>query len=145
MQNKQSNVVLSQSYLKIRTTKRSETSTINYRHSGLSLSKVASLNSKLSFSGVSEGVPSIMLKNIVKIQYLDRNKLAARTLFRVFIAHQGLHDAHSPDSKAREQLVPFPRKKNLDGLFDIFLTYMKMFSEFFILLICIFAPVVNNK
>ena len=44
------------------------------------------------------------------MQYLDNNKLAARTLFRVFIAHYDLHDAHSSDSKAIDQLVTLPRE-----------------------------------
>jgi hypothetical protein len=75
------------SYFRKGTTKRSETFRINYSHLGLFLCQVSSRNSKVSFSGVPEGGHGIMLKNIVKMQYLDSNKLPARTFFRVFIAH----------------------------------------------------------
>ncbi|CAF4262679.1 unnamed protein product, partial [Rotaria magnacalcarata] len=42
------------------------------------------------------------------MQYLGSNTLAARTLFRVFIACWDLHDAHRSGSKAIEQLDMFP-------------------------------------
>jgi len=75
------------SYFRIGTTKRSETFTINYSHWGLFLCQVSSRNSKFSFGGAPKGDHGFVLKNIIKMQYLDSNKLAARTLFRVFIAH----------------------------------------------------------
>jgi hypothetical protein len=75
------------SYFRTGTIELPETFTINYSHSSLFLSKVSIRNSKPSFSGAPEGDHNIVLKNIVTMQYLDSNKLAARTLFRVFIAH----------------------------------------------------------
>jgi hypothetical protein len=68
---------------------------------------VQNFKSKFSFRGVPEGNRGIFLKNIVTIQYLGRNKLYTRTLLRVFIAHEGRHDALMPDLKVREQLEPF--------------------------------------
>jgi len=64
-----------------------------------------------------------LIKNTTKMQHLDSNKLAARTLSRVFIAHYDLHDAHSSDSKAIEQLVIFPRK-------TIFIAQKLLFSPY---------------
>ncbi len=46
------------------------------------------------------------------MQYLGSNKLYDRTIFRIFIAHYGLHDAQSPDLKTRGQLGAFPHKIN---------------------------------
>ena len=43
------------------------------------------------------------------MQYLGSNKVLARTLFVVFIAHKDLPDAHSPDSKAIYQFFVLPR------------------------------------
>ena len=56
------------------------------------------------------GAADPLLVNFVNMQYRVSNKLAAQTLFRIFIAHCGLHDAHSLNSKAIEQVVAFPRK-----------------------------------
>jgi len=56
-----------------------------------------------------EGPQHSFLKNTVKVQYIRSKNLAARTFFRVFITHWGLHNAHSLDSKAIGQLVAFPR------------------------------------
>ncbi len=55
----------------------------------------------------SEGNHGILLKNTVKMEYPGSDKLYARTLSRVFMAHEGLHDAQSPGLKARRQLGPF--------------------------------------
>jgi hypothetical protein len=65
---------------------------------------------KIQFSGVPEGDHGIGLKNTIKTQYLDRNKLAARTLFTVFIARYDIHDAHSSDLKAIYHLGTLPRE-----------------------------------
>ncbi len=56
---------------------------------------VQSFKSKISFCDVPEGKHGILLKST------GGNKLYARTLFRVFIAHLGLHDEQIPDLKAR--------------------------------------------
>jgi hypothetical protein len=62
---------------------------------------VQSFKSKISFRSVPKGKHGILLKSTVKMQYLGGNKLYARTLFRAFIAHSGLHDTQSRDLKAR--------------------------------------------
>ncbi len=105
--------LLAQPYLTVGTTKRSETFTINYSLGPIS---VQIFKSKFSFP---EGDHSFLLKNTVKMQYLINNKLLTRNLFRVFVAHQGLHDAHSSDSKVREQLVAFPHKLNFLTIFQV--------------------------
>ena len=55
---------------------------------------------EIQFSDVPEGDHSIGLIKSVKAQYLDRNKLSARTIFIIFIDHYRIHDAHSLDLKA---------------------------------------------
>jgi hypothetical protein len=55
-----------------------------------------------------------IVRKTVKMQYLGSNKLYAWTLFRVFIAQQGLHDAQIPNLKARGKLGAFPPELRLD-------------------------------
>ncbi len=129
--------LLAQPYLTVGTTKRSETFTINYSLGPIS---VQIFKSKFSFP---EGDHSFLLKNTVKMQYLINNKLLTRNLFRVFVAHQGLHDAHSPDSKVREQLVAFSRQTNYTiifvqssaSLFFITKLYIPLQLQFFLRMI----------
>ena len=81
-------------YLIIATTKKFET----WNNKLISFSPIsAKFQVENQFFSSSWGNHSLLFKNTVKMQYLLSNKLLARTLFRVFIAHKGLRDAHSPD------------------------------------------------
>jgi hypothetical protein len=50
------------------------------------------------------------LENVVKRQYLNSNKLATRTLLRVWTPYYGLQDAYSSNWKANGQLMTFLSK-----------------------------------
>ena len=71
---------------------------------------------KTHFFWCSWGGPRLFPKYIVKMLYLSSKKLSARPLFRIFIAHYDLYDAHSSDSKAIDQLVVLPRKTMLESI-----------------------------
>ncbi len=73
---------------------------MKYSHRDLYLWKVSTGNLKFNFPGASEVLHDVVLKETVKIRYLDSHKLEARTVFCVFIVYYGLPEAHSLESKA---------------------------------------------
>jgi hypothetical protein len=68
------------------------------------------LYSKFNYPGVPAEDHRTELTNTIKTAASRHSKLWARTLFRVFKAHQDLHDAHSSDLKTMNQLDMFPHQ-----------------------------------
>ena len=96
-------------YIRMGKIKRCETFTINYFHYDPFLHKVSSRNSKLRFFGDPEENHSVLIKKIIKMQYLGKNQPIAGTFLMIFIAQQDLHDPHTFESKSILHLHMFTR------------------------------------